>query len=70
MLLDWQDFKLECTFSGLNQNHNARRMWQLQSIERILLKGNILNYSDIYQQKAHTLQLSNLSKSKCRLFKV
>ena len=70
MLLDWQDFKLECTFSGLNQNHNARRMWQLQSIERILLKGNILKYSDIYQQKAHTLQLSNLSKSKSRLFKV
>ena len=70
MLLDWQDFKLECTFSGLIQNHNARRMWQLPSIERILLKGNILDYSDIYKQKAHTLQLSNLSKSKSRLFKV
>ena len=54
MLLDWQDFKLECTFSGLIQNHNDRRMWQLPSIERILLKGNILKYSDIYQQKKLT----------------
>ena len=51
MLLDWQDFKLECTFSGLIQNHNARRMWQLQSIERILLKGNILNFYDISTKK-------------------
>ena len=45
-------FQIGMYFSGLIQNHNARRMWQLPSIERILLKGNILKYSDIYQQKS------------------
>ena len=40
--------------SGLYLNHNARRMWQLQNIERIILKGNIHNYFDI-TKIAHTV---------------
>ena len=40
--------------SGLYLNHNARRMWQLQNIDRIISKGNIHNYFDI-TKIAHTV---------------